>query len=100
MPPHAHAPSQPSHLSHPCLPAHLPSPPFPPVPSLLAHPLPELADFQTDAAKQEGLKQAIVASLNLPNSFTSDNVQLDVLSVTQRQIGPGRKLQVRGDGGG
>ena len=83
--------------SHPCLPARLPLSPSPP-PS--PHPPSELADFQTDAAKQQGLKQAIVASLNLPDSYSSDNVQLDVISVTQRQIGPGRKLQVRGDGGG
>ena len=75
--------------SHPCLP-----------PSLPTHPPPDLANFQADAAKQEGLKQAIVASLNLDDSFTPANVQLNVISVTQREIGPGRKLQVRVRGEG
>ncbi|EFN58081.1 hypothetical protein CHLNCDRAFT_142385 [Chlorella variabilis] len=51
----------------------------------------ELSGLQTDPVKQEQLKQAILASLNLPPGYTTDNIQINVVSVTQE--GGRRRLQ-------
>ena len=57
-----------------------------------AFPPAELSGLQTDPVKQEQLKQAILASLNLPPGYTTDNIQINVVSVTQE--GGRRRLQV------
>lgn len=54
----------------------------------------ELADFQSNSGKQQELKQAILQSLNVDPSYTTDNIQLNVIKVEQRTVTQVTRVQV------
>ncbi|KAL4445441.1 hypothetical protein ABPG77_011266 [Micractinium sp. CCAP 211/92] len=54
----------------------------------------ELADFQTNTAKQQELKQAILQSLNVDPSYTTNDITINVIKVEQRTVTQVTRVQI------